>query len=43
VRQQFVRNRIARAFGRRLDDSEVSGYIDLFRKGSRRARKTACA
>jgi len=31
--QQFVRNRIARAFGRRLDDSEVSGYIDLFRKG----------
>jgi hypothetical protein len=32
--QQFIRNRIARAFGRRLDDSEVSGYLDLFHKGS---------
>jgi len=31
--QQFVRNRIARAFGRRLDDTEVAGYIDVFRKG----------
>ena len=31
--QQFVRNRIARAFSRRLDDSEVIGYIDLYRKG----------
>lgn len=30
---QFVRNRIARAFGRRLDDTEVSGYLDLFHKG----------
>src|SRR6188768_337358 len=31
--QQFVRNRIARAFGRRLDDTEVNGYVDLFHKG----------
>jgi len=31
--QQFIRNRIARAFGRRLDDGEVTGYLDLFRKG----------
>jgi len=31
--QQFVRNRIARAFGRRLDDTEVSGYVDLYHKG----------
>ena len=32
--QQFVRNRVARAFGRRLDDAEVTGYLDLFHKGS---------
>lgn len=31
--QQFVRNRVARAFGRRLDEAEVTGYIDLFKKG----------
>jgi hypothetical protein len=31
--QQFVRNRVARAFGRRLDDAEVAGYVDLFHVG----------
>jgi hypothetical protein len=31
--QQFVRNRVARAFGRRLDDAEVAGYVDLFHTG----------
>jgi hypothetical protein len=31
--EQFIRNRIARAFGRRLDGVEVSGYLDLFHKG----------
>jgi hypothetical protein len=31
--EQFIRNRIARAFGRRLDGPEVSGYLDLFHKG----------
>jgi hypothetical protein len=31
--QQFIRNRVARAFGRRLDDAEVTGYLDLFHKG----------
>jgi hypothetical protein len=31
--QQFVRNRVARAFGRRLDDAEVNGYVDLYHKG----------
>jgi hypothetical protein len=32
--EQFVRNRIARAFGRRLEADEVSGYIALFHKGA---------
>lgn len=31
--EQFVRNRVARAFGRRLDASEVTGYLELFHKG----------
>jgi hypothetical protein len=31
--EQFIRNRVARAFGRRLDGSEVTGYLDLFHKG----------
>ena len=31
--QQFVRNRVARAFGRRLDDTEVAGYVDLYHQG----------
>jgi hypothetical protein len=31
--EQFIRNRIARAFGRRLDGPEVAGYLDLFHKG----------
>jgi hypothetical protein len=31
--EQFIRNRVARAFGRRLDASEVTGYLDLFHKG----------
>jgi hypothetical protein len=34
---QFVRNRIARAFGRRLDDAEVTGYVDLYRTGSQQS------
>lgn len=32
--QQFVRNRVARAFGRRLDEAEVTGYVQLFKKGA---------
>jgi Protein of unknown function (DUF1592)/Protein of unknown function (DUF1588)/Protein of unknown function (DUF1595)/Protein of unknown function (DUF1587) len=31
--QQFVRNRVARAFGRRLDDTEVAGYVDVYHQG----------
>jgi hypothetical protein len=31
--EQFIRNRIARAFGRRLDSTEVAGYLDVFHKG----------
>ena len=31
--EQFIRNRVARAFGRRLDTAEVTGYLDLFHKG----------
>ena len=31
--EQFIRNRIARAFGRRLETAEVTGYLDLFKKG----------
>jgi hypothetical protein len=31
--EQLIRNRIARAFGRRLDSLEVSGYLDLFHRG----------
>jgi hypothetical protein len=31
--EQFIRNRVARAFGRRLDGGEVAGYLDLFHKG----------
>ncbi len=31
--QQFVRNRVARAFGRRLDDTEVAGYVDVYHAG----------
>jgi hypothetical protein len=31
--EQFIRNRIARAFGRRLDATEVAGYLDVFHKG----------
>ena len=31
--QQFVRNRVARAFGRRLDDAEVAGYVDVYHQG----------
>ena len=31
--QQFVRNRVARAFGRRLDDQEVAGYVALYNEG----------
>jgi hypothetical protein len=31
--QQFVRNRVARAFGRRLDDDEVLGYVNLYHAG----------
>jgi len=31
--QQFVRNRVARAFGRRLDDQEVAGYLTLYHQG----------
>lgn len=38
--QQFVRNRIARAFGRRLDDAEVNGYLDLFHKGQTESAET---
>lgn len=33
--EQFVRNRVARAFGRRLDADEVSGYVGLFREGAK--------
>jgi hypothetical protein len=32
--EQFVRNRIARAFSRRLDGGEVAGYLELFKKGN---------
>lgn len=32
--EQFIRNRVARAFGRRLDAAEVTGYLDLFHKGT---------
>jgi hypothetical protein len=32
--EQFIRNRVARAFGRRLDADEVSGYIGLYHKGA---------
>jgi hypothetical protein len=32
--EQFIRNRVARAFGRRLDTAEVTAYLDLFRQGS---------
>jgi len=35
--EQFIRNRIARIFGRRLDDTEVAGYLDLYRKGSQQS------
>lgn len=35
--EQFIRNRIARVFGRRLDDTEVAGYLDLYRKGSQQS------
>ncbi len=35
--QQFVRNRVARAFGRRLDEAEVTGYLDLFKKGAQQS------
>lgn len=35
--EQFIRNRIARAFGRRLENDEVSGYLDLYRKGSQQS------
>lgn len=31
--EQFIRNRIARAFGRRLDASEIAGYLELFHQG----------
>ena len=32
--EQFIRNRIARAFGRRLEADEVGGYIALYHKGA---------
>lgn len=31
--EQFVRNRVARAFGRRLESSEVADYVALFHQG----------
>ncbi len=33
--EQFVRNRIARAFGRRLDADEVAGYLTVYREGAK--------
>jgi len=35
--QQFIENRIARAFERRLDEKEVARYLALFRKGNARS------
>jgi hypothetical protein len=32
--EQFVRNRVARAFGRRLDGAEVADYVALYKKGA---------
>lgn len=38
--QQFVRNRVARAFGRRLDDQEVAGYLALYQEGLKESPQT---
>lgn len=38
--QQFVRNRVARAFGRRLDDQEVAGYLALYHEGLKESPQT---
>ena len=35
--EQFIRNRIARAFGHRLDETEVARYLVLYRKGATRS------
>jgi hypothetical protein len=38
--QQFVRNRVARAFGRRLDEQEVAGYLALYQEGLKESPQT---